>query len=211
MNHTEHALLLRLLQLSDIVPGRYVFQLTVSDAQGLTASDTASVIVHPDPMLLDLVEITFTVDVSVLTQSEVDALRQKLILLLGDGTQLVVRNLHSNPKTGEAILIFYVQKVELHNLLALKSLISLNWPVSTEQQRCGHYDSRSRRRAIAARSILERSQHSRHVGLGRADVAMPKPVLPSRNVQSRDTGVHVRCILDAGHFLVLGHQPGELQ
>lgn len=93
------------------MPGRYVFRLTVADAQGLTSTDTVSVIVHPDPMLLNLVELTFTVDVSVLTQFEVDALQQKLELLIGDRAHLNVRDLRINPKTGEAILVFFVEQV----------------------------------------------------------------------------------------------------
>lgn len=35
------------LQLTDIVPGRYVFRLKVMDDQGLSSEDTVSVIVKP--------------------------------------------------------------------------------------------------------------------------------------------------------------------
>lgn len=48
-------------KITNIVAGRYVFKLTVTDAQGLTSSDSVSVIVHPDPLLMNLVELTFTV------------------------------------------------------------------------------------------------------------------------------------------------------
>lgn len=81
------------------------------DAQGLTSSDTVSVIVHPDPLLLNLVEITFTVGVSALTEAEVLSLQQKLVLLLGNNIKLIVRDLRTEQKTGEAILIFYVEQV----------------------------------------------------------------------------------------------------
>lgn len=93
------------------MPGRYVFKLTVADDQGLTGTDTVSVIVHPDPMLINLVELTFTTGVTVLTESDVESLQQKLVLLLGDHTHLVVRNLKTEQKTGEAVLVFYVEKV----------------------------------------------------------------------------------------------------
>lgn len=83
----------------------------MTDDQGLTGTDTVSVIVHPDPMLLNLVQLTFTVGVSVLTQSELESLKQKLILLLSDNTRLCVRGLEKDDKTGEAILSFYVEKV----------------------------------------------------------------------------------------------------
>ena len=98
-------------KITNIVPGRFVFKLTVADAQGLTSSDTVSIIVHADPMLLNLMEITFTVGVSLLTESEVESLKQKLVLLIGENTKLVTRELRSDEKTGEAILVFYVEKV----------------------------------------------------------------------------------------------------
>ena len=85
--------------------------MTVTDAQGLSSSDTVSVIVHPDPLLMNLVEITFTAGVSVLTEAEVQSLQQKLVLLLGNDIKLIVRDLRMEQKTGEAILIFYVEQV----------------------------------------------------------------------------------------------------
>lgn len=100
-----------ILQITNIVAGRYVFKLTVYDAQGLSSSDTVSVIVHPDPLLFNLVEITFTVGVSALTEAEVISLQQKLVLLLGNNMKLIVRDLRMEQKTGEAILIFYVEQV----------------------------------------------------------------------------------------------------
>lgn len=81
------------------------------DAQGLSSSDTVSVIVHPDPLLLDLVEITFPIGVNALTEAEVSSLQQKLLLLLGNNMRLIVRDLRMEQKTGEAILIFYVEQV----------------------------------------------------------------------------------------------------
>ena len=44
MNGSDHQ---AVLQLANIVAGRYVFTLTVTDAEGLEDSDTASVIVKP--------------------------------------------------------------------------------------------------------------------------------------------------------------------
>lgn len=93
-----------------MVPGRYVFTLTVFDAQGLSSTDTVSIIIHPDPMVINLVELTLTMGVSVLTKQEVDSLEQKLTLLLGDNTKLQVRDLKMEQKTGEAVLVFFVEK-----------------------------------------------------------------------------------------------------
>lgn len=66
---------------------------------------------HADPLLANLVEISFTIGVSALTDSEVLSLQQKLVLLLGNNMKLIVRDLRMEQKTGEAILIFYVEQV----------------------------------------------------------------------------------------------------
>lgn len=98
-------------QLTNIVPGRYVFKLTVTDGQGLSGSDTVSVIVHPDPLVMSLVELTLTMEATVLTQSELDSLQQKLVLLIGDNTaRLHVRDMKIEHKTGQVVIIFYVEK-----------------------------------------------------------------------------------------------------
>lgn len=62
-------------------------------------------------MLMNLVELTFTTGVTILTQSDVETLQQKLVLLLGDHTRLIVRDLKTEQKTGEAVVVFYVEKV----------------------------------------------------------------------------------------------------
>lgn len=98
-------------QITNIVAGRYIFKLTVTDGQGLSNSDTVSIIVHPDPLLLNLVEIMCTAGVSALTDGEIQSLQQKLVLLLGNNMKLIVRDLRQEQKTGEAILIFYVEQV----------------------------------------------------------------------------------------------------
>ncbi len=59
---------------------------------------------------MNMVELTLTMGVSVLTQQEIDSLEQKMILLLGDNTKLHVRDLKTEQKTGEAVLVFFVEK-----------------------------------------------------------------------------------------------------
>lgn len=98
-------------QITNIVAGRYVFKLTVTDAQGLMGTDTVSIIVHEDPLVMNLVELTVTVGVTVLTQAEIESLQQKMMLLLGDNVKLRVRDLRVEQKTGEAVLVFYVEKM----------------------------------------------------------------------------------------------------
>lgn len=88
--------------------GRYVFKLTVSDEQGLTSSDTASVFVHPDPMLLNLVQLTLPMNISMLTHSALNTIVQKIGLLMGD-MKIRVRELQHDSRTNAAILVFYVE------------------------------------------------------------------------------------------------------
>lgn len=97
------------LMLTDIAPGRYVFQLTVWDEQGLSDSDTVSVMVKEDPQLYQLVELTVEIDSGHLTESQFKMLQAKLALLVKDGTRLQVRELRSEPGTGRAIVVFYIE------------------------------------------------------------------------------------------------------
>lgn len=80
-----------LLQLTDLVVGRYVFNLTVYDEQGLSDTDIVSFVVKSDPKLYYLVEITLEEDVKVLKEAQYETLKGKLALLVQDGTQLQVR------------------------------------------------------------------------------------------------------------------------
>ncbi|XP_070161283.1 dyslexia-associated protein KIAA0319 [Polyergus mexicanus] len=98
------------LMLTDVVPGRYVFRLKVTDDQGLNSEDTVSVIVKSDPQLLHLVELTLNIGASMLTVSQKNSLVVKLQMLLRDEASIVVRNLRTEPHTGKAVLVFYVEK-----------------------------------------------------------------------------------------------------
>ncbi|XP_023176257.2 dyslexia-associated protein KIAA0319-like protein [Drosophila hydei] len=94
--------------LTNVVQGRYVFKLTVSDEQGLTSSDTVSINVHADPMLMYLVQMTLPMSLSVLTKSELDSTVQKLQLLLGDDNKIQIRELKQDLHTEAALLVFFV-------------------------------------------------------------------------------------------------------
>lgn len=96
------------LQLSNVVQGRYVFKLTVSDDQGLTGTDSVSINVHADPMLMNLVQITLPMGLSVVTKSELDSTVQKLQLLLGDDNKIQIRELKQDLHTEAAVLEFFV-------------------------------------------------------------------------------------------------------
>lgn len=94
--------------------GRYVFKLTVYDEQGLSSSDTVSIMVHPDPLLLNLVQLTIPMGPSVLKQSELNLIVQKIGLLLGD-MKIFVRELKSDGRRADStILVFYVEVCNIY-------------------------------------------------------------------------------------------------
>ncbi|XP_054266272.1 dyslexia-associated protein KIAA0319-like [Macrosteles quadrilineatus] len=96
------------LMLTNVVAGRYLFRLRVTDEQGEWDEDTVSVIVKPDPHLYHLVELTLNIESSQLTKSRSDSVVMKLGLLLRDAASLVVRALQTEAATGRAVLVFYV-------------------------------------------------------------------------------------------------------
>uniref|UniRef100_A0A1A9WUV5 MANSC domain-containing protein n=1 Tax=Glossina brevipalpis TaxID=37001 RepID=A0A1A9WUV5_9MUSC len=108
--------------LTNLVSGRYVFKLTVSDEQGLTSTDTVSVFVHPDPMLLNLVQLTLPMNISMLTHSALNIIVQKIGLLMGD-MKVEVRELQSDSMTEAAILVFYVQNEKKGEIIPMPGLI----------------------------------------------------------------------------------------
>ncbi|XP_077521827.1 dyslexia-associated protein KIAA0319-like protein isoform X3 [Amblyomma americanum] len=79
-----------ILRLSELIPGRYMFTLTVSDAQGATGQDMASLIVKPTPSLAQQVELLLDVDIETFTQEQLDTVLKQLELLLHDGESLRV-------------------------------------------------------------------------------------------------------------------------
>ncbi|XP_023315730.1 dyslexia-associated protein KIAA0319-like protein [Trichogramma pretiosum] len=101
------------LMLADVVPGRYVFKLTIYDAQGEASEDTATVIVEPDPESLNLVELVLNVDAHLFTEAQKDALLARLRQMLktddGDDATIVVRSLRAEPRTNRLILVFFVR------------------------------------------------------------------------------------------------------
>lgn len=59
---------------------------------------------------MNLVEVTFNVGASALTEAEKHSIKQKLILLLGSNLEVVIRDLRIDQKTGNAIFVFYVEE-----------------------------------------------------------------------------------------------------
>ncbi|XP_023702907.1 dyslexia-associated protein KIAA0319-like protein isoform X3 [Cryptotermes secundus] len=98
------------LMLTDVIPGRYVFRLRVTDEQGATEEDTVSVIVKRDPHLYHLVELTLNIEGRWLTKAQESSLEMKLSLLLRDEAEIHVRELRTEDRTGRAVIVFYVEQ-----------------------------------------------------------------------------------------------------
>ncbi|PZC78905.1 hypothetical protein B5X24_HaOG217099 [Helicoverpa armigera] len=98
------------LMLTNIEAGRYVYELTVTDDQGESDKDTVSVQVKPDPLEMNLMELTLNVPISTFTQSQLDSLVQKMTLLLKDDIRVNVTEVHGQIDSGNTQLIFFLSE-----------------------------------------------------------------------------------------------------
>ncbi|CAH0563661.1 unnamed protein product [Brassicogethes aeneus] len=101
-----------ILILTDVVVGKYVFNLTVYDEQGLSDSDSVTVTVNDDPKTYYLVDLTVDVEVNSLTEEQFNTLKGKLALLIVDGTKLQVRSVKPHPGSVKSTITFYVEGVD---------------------------------------------------------------------------------------------------
>lgn len=97
-------------QLTDIEPGRYVFELTVTDDQGESDRDTVSIQVKPDPLEMKLLEMTLNVPISTFTKSQLDSLVQKITLLLKDDMTINVTDIRGEVDTGNTLIIYFLSE-----------------------------------------------------------------------------------------------------
>ncbi|XP_051871969.1 dyslexia-associated protein KIAA0319-like isoform X2 [Pristis pectinata] len=97
------------LQLANLVKGKYIFHLKVTDAKGESDTDSAIIEVRPDPKKNDLVELVLQVHVSSLSEQQKDTLVRQLAVLLGvldEDINIQKIQAHSDSST---VLMFYVQ------------------------------------------------------------------------------------------------------
>lgn len=104
------------LQLVNVVSGRYLFTLEVKDAEGLTNRDTMSLIIQPDPLELNLVELRLITDASSFSEQDKVILTSKVALMLGNfsssGTiEIVIHSIKADLIFGSTVIIFYVETV----------------------------------------------------------------------------------------------------
>ncbi|XP_072365817.1 dyslexia-associated protein KIAA0319-like [Scyliorhinus torazame] len=106
IHHSDHE---AKLQITNLVEGKYIFHLKVTDMNGESDTDSTTVEVRPDLRKNDLVELVLQVGVSSLTEQQKDTLVRQLAVLLGVlDTDINVQKIqpHSDSST---VLTFYVQ------------------------------------------------------------------------------------------------------
>ncbi|XP_066137669.1 dyslexia-associated protein KIAA0319-like protein [Euwallacea fornicatus] len=100
---------LPILILTDVTVGTYIFNLTVYDEQGLSDTDTTTVVIKNDPKLFFLVELTVDLDAKFMTEAQFNTLKAKLALLVNEGSTLQMRDVQSESGTGKVKLTFYLE------------------------------------------------------------------------------------------------------
>ncbi|KPJ18756.1 Dyslexia-associated protein KIAA0319 [Papilio machaon] len=98
------------LMLTNIESGRYVFELTVTDDQGESDRDAVSVQVKPDPLEMNLLEMTLHTPVSAFTKNQLDGLVQKITLLLKDDIKVNVTEIRGEVDSGNTQIIFFLSE-----------------------------------------------------------------------------------------------------
>ncbi|XP_051025321.1 dyslexia-associated protein KIAA0319 homolog [Acomys russatus] len=105
------------LQLTNLVEGVYTFHLLVTDSQGASDSDMATVEVLPDPKKDGLVELILQVGVEQLTEQQKGTLVRQLAVLLNVlDSDVKVLKIQAHTDVSTAI-IFYVQTGPPSNVL----------------------------------------------------------------------------------------------
>lgn len=113
LNSSDHQ---AVLQLVNLVAGKYIFTLTVVDAEGFSSSDQASVTVKATNHKLDLMELTLEADISQFTEENKKNLQNQLALLLpknpaqGD-TRIYIESITEDSCSGNLRILFYAMNV----------------------------------------------------------------------------------------------------
>ncbi|XP_076437879.1 dyslexia-associated protein KIAA0319-like protein [Babylonia areolata] len=112
VNHSDHQ---AVLQLVNMVAGRYVFTLTVTDQDGLSSQDTASLLVKNGENYKDLVEMVLDTDIHHFSQDDKTNIVKQLELLIHQSTQhsgtvVEVQSTQLELTKGQLRLTFFVRK-----------------------------------------------------------------------------------------------------
>ncbi|XP_076083030.1 dyslexia-associated protein KIAA0319-like protein isoform X5 [Mytilus galloprovincialis] len=131
LNGSDHK---AVLQLVNMVSGRYTFKLTVLDAEGLSSSDSASVLLRDNPHQEDMIELDIDTDIRQFTEKDKENLQSQLLLMLpkkSDSvkTEVVMDHLEEETSSSLMKVYFHVEDeyrdaVEIRNGMETKKLLS---------------------------------------------------------------------------------------
>ncbi|CAG2204325.1 Dyslexia-associated protein KIAA0319-like protein,Dyslexia-associated protein KIAA0319 homolog,Dyslexia-associated protein KIAA0319 [Mytilus edulis] len=131
LNGSDHK---AVLQLVNMVSGRYTFKLTVLDAEGLSSSDSASVLIRENPHQEDMIELDIDTDIRQFTEKDKENLQSQLLLMLpkkSDSvkTEVVLDHLEEETSSSLMKVYFHVEDeyrdaVEIRNGMETKKLLS---------------------------------------------------------------------------------------
>ncbi|XP_063407043.1 dyslexia-associated protein KIAA0319-like protein isoform X6 [Mytilus trossulus] len=131
LNGSDHK---AVLQLVNMVSGRYTFKLTVLDAEGLSSSDSASVLIRDNPHQEDMIELDIDTDIRQFTEKDKENLQSQLLLMLpkkSDSvkTEVVLDHLEEETSSSLMKVYFHVEDqyreaVEIRNGMETKKLLS---------------------------------------------------------------------------------------
>ncbi|XP_060065964.1 dyslexia-associated protein KIAA0319-like protein [Ylistrum balloti] len=112
LNGSDHQ---AVLQLTNLVAGRYIFTLKVTDEEGLESTDSASLVVKDDPHASDVIELLIDADIKQFTEEDKANLQHELALLLPKSpkgeTTVRIGNLEKDTSQGVLKVKFYAQTV----------------------------------------------------------------------------------------------------
>lgn len=112
-NNSNHQ---AVLQLVNLIAGRYIFSLQVFDAEGLSSSDSASIIVKKDPNQINQMVLELDTDLSHFAYKSLTNMESQLGLLLhkssseGD-TIIKTQRIFEDPSSGHLKMVFYALTV----------------------------------------------------------------------------------------------------
>ncbi|GAB1606635.1 dyslexia-associated protein KIAA0319-like protein [Argonauta hians] len=119
------------LQLVNLISGRYMFSLEVFDEDGLSSADTASIIVKPDPSEMDKLVLELDTDIKHFTEKSLNNIESQLGLLLHmtsqEDTYVLSERVYKDYSSGHLKIEFYAVSVTAKAKVIKKGVDVLRW------------------------------------------------------------------------------------
>lgn len=123
VNHSDHQ---AILHLTDLVKGRYIFDLTVTDNKGLIGTDSVTIEVLENPSSLGLVELHIFLDIDNFSEENKKQLIRKISVILEVGKEFVIVEEIAGATYGKGVMIlFYVKDSTTERILDGKYVADL--------------------------------------------------------------------------------------